>query len=54
MLYFHVDPTMGHRSGFQVTYTTIKSISEWFPIMVKGQTVLFATSATQESKINIY
>ena len=33
MLYFHVDPTMGHRSGFQVTYTTIKSISEWFTIM---------------------
>ena len=33
MLYFHVDPTMGHRSGFKVTYTTIKSISEWFTIM---------------------
>ena len=33
MLYFHVDPTMGHRSGFQVTYTTIRSISEWFTFM---------------------
>ena len=33
MLYFHVDPIMGHGSEFQVTYTTIRSISEWFTFL---------------------
>ena len=53
MLYFHVDPTMGHRSGFKVTYTTIKSISEWFTFMwilnwVKNLNLKSHANATSE------
>ena len=33
MLYLHVDPIMGHGYEFQVTYTTVRSISEWFTFM---------------------